>query len=251
MAVRKTEPTRSIDDARAPVDALNSAAPNPGTEQAPRARRQQTRAQAHDTMIWALSLYLMRVGIALMGSFEAIYFILDGYVHPPLTPVTTALHAAALGIGVLLLAATTRKWFARYWRPFCFGSILAVYGLTLALRLLSGNTEPLFITVALGLVGAAALMPWSILWQAGLSAAALVAVGVPALVRAPVDSQIVYRWLGVLVAVVLGHFILAMREWYQAELAGRLEKLSQSHQDLTDALARSETIMAERELAEP
>jgi len=97
MAVRKTEPTRSIDDARAPVDALNSAAPKPATEQATRARRQQTRAQAHDTMIWALSLYLMRVGIALMASFEAIYFILNGYVSPPLTPVTAALHAAALG----------------------------------------------------------------------------------------------------------------------------------------------------------
>src|ERR1700730_13767959 len=242
MAVRKTEPTRSIDDARAPVDALNSAAPNPATEQATRARRQQTRAQAHDTMIWALSLYLMRVGIALMASFEAIYFILNGYVSPPLPPVTAALHAAALGISVLVLAATTRKWFAHYWRLLCFASILAIYGLTLAICLLSGDTEPLFISVALSLVGAAALMPWPMRWQTGLTAAALGA--------APADSQAVYRWLGALVAVVLGHFILAMREWYQAELAGRLENLRQSHQDLTDALARSETIMAERELAE-
>jgi two-component system sensor histidine kinase/response regulator len=250
MAVRKTEPTRSIDDARAPVDALNSAAPKPATEQATRARRQQTRAQAHDTMIWALSLYLMRVGIALMASFEAIYFILNGYVSPPLTPVTAALHAAALGISVLVLAATTRKWFAHYWRLLCFASILAIYGLTLAICLLSGDTEPLFISVALSLVGAAALMPWPMRWQTGLTAAALGAMGVSALGAAPADSQAVYRWLGALVAVVLGHFILAMREWYQAELAGRLENLRQSHQDLTDALARSETIMAERELAE-
>jgi PAS domain S-box-containing protein len=250
MAVRKTESTRSTVDARTSADALISAAPNPTIEQAARVRQRQTQAQGPDTMLWALSLYLMRVGIALMASFEAVYFILDGYLPPPLTRATIALHAAAVSISLLLLGATTRKWFARYWRPFCFGSILAVYGLTLALRLLSGDTEPLFITVALSLVGAAALMPWSMLWQAGLSVGAAGAMGVSALVRAPADSQIVYRWLGVLVAVVLGHFILAMREWYQAELAGRLENLRQSHQDLTDALARSETIMAERELAE-
>src|ERR1700732_5247360 len=149
MAVRKTEPTRSTDDAGTSVDALPAATPNPSTEQAARVRRQQTQAQGPDTMIWALSLYLMRLGIALMASFEAIYFILDGFFPPPLTRTTTALHAAAVTISLLLLGATTRKWFAHYWRLFCFTSILAVYGLTLAICLLSGHTEPLFITVAL------------------------------------------------------------------------------------------------------
>ena len=95
MAVRKTESTRSTVDARTSADALISTAPNSTIEQAAPVRRRQTQAQGPDTMIWALSLYLMRVGIALMASSEAIYFILNGFVRPPLTPVTTALHAAA------------------------------------------------------------------------------------------------------------------------------------------------------------
>ncbi len=58
---------------------------------------------------------------------------------------------------------------------------------------------------------------------------------------ASVDSEAAYRWVGVLIAVALGHFILTMRERYRAELAGWMDSLRASHQDLADALARSAT----------
>src|SRR5256885_16530737 len=51
-------------------------------------------------------------------------------------------------------------------------------------------------------------------------------------------------------AAMLGHFILLMREQHRAELAGWMDRLRASHQELADALAQSATIMAERELAE-
>ena len=72
----------------------------------------------------------------------------------------------------------------------------------------------------------------------------------PALIRAPVDPRLAYRWAGVLIAAALGHFILTMRERHRAELAGWMDSLRTSHQELADALARSATIMTERELAE-
>ena len=105
-------------------------------------------------MIWGLNLRLMRAGAALLVAFEAIYFIVDSYIPPPLTPVTAALHAGAIGITALVLALTTSKWFERNWRPVCFANLLAIYGLTLALRLLTGETQPLFITVVLTVIGA-------------------------------------------------------------------------------------------------
>ncbi len=192
----------------------------------------------------------MRSGAALLVIFEVIYFIFDRYISPPLTPATTALHAGAVGLTVLVLALTTSKRFERKWQPICLANLLAIYGVTLALRLLNGETEPLFITVALSLVGTGALLPWSNRWQAGLSAAALATMGMLALVPAPADSQVGYQCVGVLTAAILGHFILLMRHGYQAELAGWMSSLRDSHQDLADALARSAAVMAERELAE-
>ena len=63
-------------------------------------------------------------------------------------------------------------------------------------------------------------------------------------------GETLYRWVGVLIAAALGHFILLMRERYRAELAGWMDSLRTSHQELADALAQSAKIMAERELAE-
>ncbi|MGH7913595.1 MAG: PAS domain S-box protein, partial [Candidatus Binataceae bacterium] len=126
----------------------------------------------------------------------------------------------------------------------------AIFGLTLAIRLISGDPEPLFITATLALVGAAALMPWSTRWQAALSAAGLVTIGMSILTPALADSQAAYQSLGIVVAIVLGHFILTMREHYRTELFGWMRSQRASHQDLADALAHSAAIMAEREMAE-
>lgn len=252
MAVRKTGPTALTADAYTPADELAYAPPTLATENSPQRHEQPT--QDYDSQSEAKGrdwrLRLIRLGAALLVVFEIIYFIFDRYIPPPLTLATTALHAIAVGITVLVLALTTSKWLERNWRPVCFVALLAIYGVTLALRLLTGDTEPLFITVALSLVGAAAMAPWSTRWQAGLSAAALATVSILALVPAPADSRLGYQWVGVLIAAILGHFILLMRQGYRAELTERMGSLRASHQELADALARSAAVMAERELAE-
>ena len=246
MAVRKSEPA----DARMFADVPISAAPAPATAQAERERGRLVSAFDSDTRIWGFNLRLMRAGAALMVGFEAIYFIVDSYIPPTLTLATAALHAGAIGITALVLALTMSKWFERNWRLVCFANLLAIYGLTLALGLLTGDTEPLFITVVLTLIGAGALLRWPAGWQAGLSVIAWMIALIPPLIRAPVDPETVYRWVGVLIAAALGHFILAMRERHRAELAGWMDSLRTSHQELADTLARSATIMTERELAE-
>ena len=76
----------------------------------------------------------MRAGAALLVAFEAIYFIIDSDFPPALTPAAVALHAGAVGITALVLALTMSNWFERNWRPVCLANLLAIYGLTLALR---------------------------------------------------------------------------------------------------------------------
>jgi PAS domain-containing protein len=248
MAVRK--PVDSTVDARTSADAPISLVPAPATEQAAGERGGPSGAFGPGSRIWSFNLRLMRAGAALLVCFEIVYFILDSYISPPLTPATTMLHVCAVAITALALALTTSKWFERYWRPVCFANLFAIYGLTLAIILLTGDIEQLFITVAFGLIGAAALVPWSSSWQAGLSVSASGMMVMPSLIRAPGGPETFYRLAGVLVAVALGHFILLMRARHRAELAGWMESLRKSHQELADALAQSATIMAERELAE-
>ncbi len=248
MAVRKPEPTDFA------LHVGNSADPliSPGVVEARAPREYELLSGVRDSekMIWGWSLRLLRAGAALLAGFELIYFVIDQYIPPPLTESATALHAGVVSINVLVLALTTSKWFEHHWRPVCFANLLAIYAMTLALRLLTGDAQPLFITVVLTLVGASALLPWPIRWQAGLSASALLVVMIPALTRESVGPEAAYRYLGVVMAIILGHFILAMRGRYRAELVAWMDSVRASRQKLADALAHNATIMAEREVAE-
>ncbi len=247
MALRKPEPTDSIGDARASADVLTAGAAAPGRA----TREYDFSAELFDSepRFRDFNLHLMRAGAALLVAFEAIYFIV-AYFSPNLTPAAVAMHVAMMVVTTVVVAFTMTSSFERNWRPVCFANLLAIYGLTLTLRFLTGDAEPLFITMVLTLVGAGALLRWSARWQAALGALALLITAMPALIRASVDPETAYRWLGVVVAAALGHFVLAIRARHRAELAGWMDSLRASHHDLADALAHSATVMAERELAE-
>ncbi|HVA83563.1 MAG TPA: PAS domain S-box protein [Candidatus Binataceae bacterium] len=250
MAVRKPEPTDSTVDGRISVDAPASSASTPATEQPARERGRLAGAYDLETMTRGWNLRLLRTGAALLAGFEIIYFILDRYIPPAQTLKTLGLHAGAVSVAVLVLALTASKWFERNWQPVCFANLLAIYALTLALRLHTGEAQPLSITLMLTVIGAGAILPWSARWQAALTAASLCAMTVSTLTPALDHSEAAYRWVGVLVAAALGHFILTMRERYRAELVGWMDSLRVSHQELADALTRSAAVMAEREVAE-
>src|ERR1700678_110743 len=160
MAVRNLEPTDSTVDTRKSSGGWISLASIPA-DQVARERGRLTGLHYLETMTWGWSLRLLRAGAALLASFEIIYFILDDYVPPLLTPATIALHIGAVGIAALVLAVTMSKWFERHWRSICFTNLLATYVLTLALRLLTGESQPLFVTLMLTIIGAGAILPWS------------------------------------------------------------------------------------------
>jgi len=250
MAVRKPEPSDSTLGGRKRADAVISAAPLGTAKTTASEHESPVEAFDSDARIWAFNLRLMRWGAALLVALEVAYFVLDISISPSLTPAIVALHAGALVFTTLVLALTTSKWFERKWRPVCFANLLAIYGLTLGLRLLTGEIAPLFITVTFTLIGTGALIRWSARWQAGLSAVALCVSAWVELIWGSAGAPTTYQYLSVAVAIILGHFILAMRERHRAELAAWMNRLRASRQVLTEALAESAAIMAEREIAE-
>jgi PAS domain S-box-containing protein len=250
MALREPEPPHSIVGAQMSLDASASITPAPPAKPTGREHRQATAVGDSDATIQGLNLRLMRSGAALLVGLEVIYFLADFYLPPSMTLATAALHAGTIGVTAIVLALTMTEWFERNWRSVCFANLLAIYGLTLALRALAGDTEPLFITLVLTLIGAGALLEWSTRWQVGLSATALFTTASPALVNASVGPEAFYRWVGVSIAAALGQFILLVRERRRVEVFRWMNRLRTSHQELSGALARSATIMAERELAE-
>jgi PAS domain S-box-containing protein len=249
MPVRKPEPTGST--VEAPMAAHTPTSATEGIAQATSDERgRQSAVQDSGAIIWGLNLRVIRSGAALLTGFAIGYVIVDLCVPPPPTAEAAALYVGAVGITALVLALTISNWFERHWRAVCFADLSAIYVLTLALSMLDGGTQPLFILLVLTIVGAAALLPWSARWQLGLSAVALAVMIFPALTLARADPQAIDQSIDVLVAAVLGHFILLMRERHRAEVTAWMETLRAGHQRLSDALARSASIMDERELAQ-
>jgi PAS domain S-box-containing protein len=223
MTVNKPKPTGSTSTTQSTIQTMGG---GPG---------HRTVADDSGSIIWSLNLGLLRSGAALLAVFEVAYFILDHFVRPPLSSETMALHAFAVGVALLTLAFTMSDWFERHWRVVCFVNLLATYCLMLALRLVTDDAEPLFLTLMLTLIGAGALLPWSFRWQLGLSALAMVTVIIPQLLLESVRQETPYRWFGVAMAVILGHFILAMRARYRAELAAWMDSLRANRRELTSA----------------
>jgi PAS domain S-box-containing protein len=255
MAVRKAEPADSTVDgqmsANHPISFVAASGATLVAEPASPARAQLTGIDDAETMVWGWSLRLLRAGASLLLGFEIAYFFFDLFLpFSPLTPAAIVLHAGTVGLATFVLALTTSKWFERHWRPVCFANLLTIYALTLALRLLSGETQPLFITLTLTVIGAGALMPWSVRWQAALTVAALSTIALPAAVGVSTGPEAVYRLIGVLTATALGHFIVLMQERQRFELIDRMNRLRASHQELAEALAHSAMVMEERERAE-
>jgi PAS domain-containing protein len=250
MAVSKRASAESSIDVRTSADERASAMSSPATQRL--SAESKPPAGFHDVkaMTWGWNLPLLRAGAALLTGFETLYLIVDYFIPAPLTPADAALHAAAIGLTLCVVALSYSQFFERHWRLVCFANLVAIYVLSLNLRVLTGDMGPLSATLTLTLIGTGAMLEWSAGWQAGLSAIALVFAPMPELMAEPVGRQTAYRYLGVVLAIALGHFILAMRERYRAEVAQWMDRSRTSHRELAGALAESAAIMSHRERAE-
>ena len=250
MAVRKRAPADSSIDVGTSADKWASAMSAPAAEQTSDARKPPPGFNELETAVPGWNLQLLRTGALLLAGFEILYLVADFFIPPPLKLADAVLHAAAVGLTLCVFALTYLRWFERHWRLVCLANLIAIYALTLKLRLLTGDLVPLTITLTFTLIGTGALLEWSARWQAGLSVVALATAVMPELMHAPFDRQSAYRYFGVALGIALGHFVLATRERYRAEVSQWMDRSRRSHRELADALAQRTSIMAGRERAE-
>jgi PAS domain S-box-containing protein len=225
MAVSATEPAAST--ATTEPSATTAMRPPPAAE-----------ARDFSESDWIVRLRLMRTAFVLFVCFELIYFLVDIGPTPAL-----GLHSVTLLIAALVLAATTMRWFARRWRPIAFAALSLAFALTAALTLMTGKTEPLLITVALGLVGTAATMPWSTICQAALTITGAGAMAVPMLASQVPADQAAYSWFGLLIAAALGHFIVAAAEHHRAEIARWAKSVQTGHEQLRQSESKLRRVL--------
>jgi PAS domain S-box-containing protein len=243
MAVRKSQSTAPVTDAS--TDGLASRS-NPSVV----ARIRLTEADDSEPIHWKWGLRLLRATIALITCFEVVYLLLDIGLSTRPTAAVMALHVAAVILGPAVIAVTALEWFQRNWRPTICGATALLFLLMTGISVLTHDILPLYITVALSVTGIAALVPWTVRWQAALGASGLGTLAIAIVETGAYGSEAIFRWLGALAAVVLAQFIATMGEQYRAELAAHLKRLRGNHHSLLEQAARREMVIAARERAE-
>lgn len=199
-------------------------------------------------------LWLMRtvrLGFALMLGFEALYFLVG--VWRPFADVNAeivSLHSLMVAGSLLALGISALKWFERRWRETVLASVTLMFLLTAYISLITGEREPLFITVTLALAGAGALMPWGRRWQAALTIAGVAAIVARELVLGLSDASTAFHWFGVIMAAALGYLLILASERHQTELAEWMGNVETSNERLRLIETKLRAEIAERTLAQ-
>jgi hypothetical protein len=125
--------------------------------------------------------------------------------------------------GFVVLSLMWTLWFERHWRATAFGFCSVVLVGATLLSLVTGRTEPLFVSVLLLLTGAGSLVPWETRWQTALTGLCLgwLALNALWLPHGTGDPDGLYKWLALLAACGLAHLAAARNEHQRRDFESR------------------------------
>ena len=195
---------------------------------------------------WLGRLLLTGAGVMLL--MELAYFAIDlRLIAPPWTRMA-ALHLLLIADVAAIMPLMSWRRLAAYRRAILLVMCVPLFAITAALARVTGEMDPLILTVTVTVLGAAALMPWSTAWQLALSLAGLAAIaaahGVPE--TAPIHW---YHLLTALTAIGVGFCATMLGERYRAERDARIAALARGHHALLAETAQRERAIGEREQA--
>lgn len=127
--------------------------------------------------------------------------------------------------GAVCLYITWTIWFHQHWRAMVFGFCAIIITSATYLSLFSGQTEPLFMSVILLLVGGGSLMPWNARWQGVLTFLCLSWFGVNAIWSPIGTATSLYQTLGLLAAGALAYSGSQLGARFRSELGKEIELL--------------------------
>jgi hypothetical protein len=158
---------------------------------------------------WAARL--VAAGSLLTLLFAIAYLVLDrqNFSHsPPWILLLHVLNIALFGVA-LLLAAHVGQWMRAHWKPVAFTFSVVMIASSTCIALLTGENQPLFITLMLFLAGTGPFLSWGEKTQAWLSLIAIASFSI-AFLGLPRSNFYGYEWLGILVAAAIGLFSTAL-----------------------------------------
>jgi PAS domain S-box-containing protein len=192
------------------------------------------------------STWPIRIGAGLMLVFE----LADLFLIRPAHPRNLAPHLVNVVAPALFLCATGTSWFERHWRALSIALCVTVLASTTAISQIAGTAEPLFLTIVLVIVAAAALVPWDHRWQSALALAGIAAMAFYGAVSSEAEPRAVYHWVAILAAAGIAQCLAILRQRHRVELASRMEALDHDHRELLTRIAEREALLAEREHAQ-
>ena len=191
---------------------------------------------------------LLRAGSGVMLLAELLYLVIDLRLTGGMRGRIAALHLVAIADLAGFVALIGSRRLAVYRREFLLGVCAVLFVNAAALARVTGEVDPLVLTVTITVLGVAGLMPWDTAWQAALSLLGVAAMAAAGGVAEP-PAQHIYHWLTPLAAIGVGFCATLMGERYRTERAARMEALAHSHRALLAETAQRERAIGEREQA--
>jgi PAS domain S-box-containing protein len=240
LTVNDTAPPPAVDDP-APPPTVNGHDPPP-----PRWTRDDTLVD-FDLLSIRRSAYIVGNDAAVLTVIQILYLAVDWRSLAGFRTADLPLHLlSVLNAGICAVALSTSIGKPR-WRQLALVTFLNLFVITAALAITAGSAEALILTVALAMVGGAALVPWEEPWQMALTVAG---VGTIAICTHWISTNDPYRelhWLAIGAAALVGHFAALVGERYRKELTHRVALLDANHNRLLTEMARREGAVAASE----
>jgi PAS domain S-box-containing protein len=182
---------------------------------------------------------LIRAGVAAAFVVELAHLVLV-LISRTAVGLTFGSHLLNVVAASATFALTWTTWYRRHWRAliFVFCTVL-VASATLSNVVASRGTAPLFLVLALLLMGAGVFVSWGPRWQLFLLAVCGVAAVIDTALTPIADPLLGYRWLDLAAVGVLAQFVAIMAARYRMDASYRARSLAEDPAGLWKILEAS------------
>ncbi|HYB89842.1 MAG TPA: HAMP domain-containing sensor histidine kinase [Candidatus Binataceae bacterium] len=133
-----------------------------------------------------------------------------------------------LAATLLFFGVTWMRWFRRYWKLWTLLFCTFLMLMFVAISASTHDPESRYVAIILCPLATASFVTWGPRWQAAMGAGALVIFAL-ASSKVPISIQFqVYRWFGLLAAVLFAQCTAIFIERYRVRLRGQLEALAKA-----------------------
>jgi len=194
------------------------------------------------------SAYIVGTGAAVLTVIQFLYLAVDWRSLAGLRTAVLPLHLLSVLNAAICAVALSTSVGKPYWRQLALVTFLNLFAIVAALAIIAGSVEQLILTVALAIVGGAALVPWEEPWQMALTIAGVGTIAI-CTHRIPItDPYWELHWLAIGAAALVGHFAALVGARYRKELKHRVALLDANHSRLLTEVAGRERAMAASEI---